>query len=67
MLLVLVGCGGEKSVVSVWFEDQAEARGITFQHQSGSDGLYWMPEIMTGGGALTPAALAASAIAFASS
>ncbi len=35
-----------------WFEDEARARGLVFQHRSGHASEYWMPEIMGGGAAL---------------
>lgn len=41
-----------QSTATPWFEDQAQQRGLVFQHQSGHQGRYLLPEIMGGGAAL---------------
>jgi hypothetical protein len=38
--------------VPPWFEDVAQARGLTFTHRSGHETRYLLPEIMGGGAAL---------------
>jgi len=38
-----------------WFEELARERGLVFEHASGHDGAFWMPEIMGGGAALLDA------------
>ena len=55
-LSLLPGCFDQGGAVvqpeAAWFEDQAEVRGLVFEHRSGFDGRYLFPEIMTGGAAL---------------
>jgi hypothetical protein len=41
-----------QSATTPWFEDQAQQRGLVFQHQSGHQDRYLLPEIMGGGAAL---------------
>ena len=42
----------KNTTVTPWFEDQAQQRGLVFQHQSGHQDRYLLPEIMGGGAAL---------------
>lgn len=61
-LLIVVACSDAErespearaavSQATPWFEDQAAARGLDFQHISGATGRYLLPEIMGGGAAL---------------
>lgn len=47
------GAGSAESGSAPWFEEQARARGLVFEHVSGhAPGRYRMPEIMSGGAAL---------------
>ncbi len=58
LALPCLGCsGGEAPPRSAagppaWFEEVARDRGLRFEHESGADGRYFMPEIMGGGAAL---------------
>ncbi len=61
LALLLTACGtacGDASSSDpapsgpIWFEDEARARGLVFEHRSGHASEYWMPEIMGGGAAL---------------
>ena len=49
---LVVGCSNTPEVDSAWFDDEAAARGLAFEHVSGAKGRYWTPEIMGGGVAL---------------
>ena len=44
-----VETGGD---ASPWFEESAHRAGLDFEHRSGAEGGWWMPEIMAGGAAL---------------
>ena len=48
----MVGCSNTPDGDSPWFDDEAAARGLVFEHVSGAQGRYWTPEIMGGGVAL---------------
>ena len=57
LCLALSGCSEnspDKAAVAAppWFEEQAERRGLAFQHQSGHSVRYQLPEIVGGGAAL---------------
>ena len=56
ILMLLAGCDPpgmpDGSAGSVWFAEEASARGITFQHVSGENGRYMIPEITGSGAAL---------------
>ena len=43
---------GAGEAAAPWFEEQAAERGLRFEHVSGADGRFLMPEIMTTGAAL---------------
>lgn len=43
---------GLPATATSWLVDAARERGLLFEHRSGDDGHYWMPEIMSGGAAL---------------
>jgi hypothetical protein len=56
---LLAGCDGHDRTSAPtapadapWFEEEATARGLVFQHESGHAERYYMPEIMGGGAAL---------------
>jgi hypothetical protein len=52
---LLAGCGGEESAPAgnTWFVESAAERGLVFTHATGHrQGAYWIPEMVTGGGAL---------------
>ena len=66
-VLTILACGGGdgapapgsgadpqagRGAAAPWFEEQAAARGLDFEHASGADGRFLMPEIMTTGAAL---------------
>ncbi len=48
VLLFVFGCAGEEP----WFEEQAQSRGIDFQHRSGFSSMPMLPDIVGGGAAL---------------
>ncbi len=56
----LTSCGEQEAplspqpepTVQPWFEEQAQARGLEFQHQSGHAAEFYFPELMGGGAAL---------------
>ena len=52
--VLLIGCGHQsaKEFPAPWFEDIAAASGLSFVHQSGATGQFYMPEIMGSGVAL---------------
>ena len=57
LALALGSCGGasepDGSGAAAWFEEAAEERGLAFTHTTGHrEGVYWIPETITGGGAL---------------
>ena len=57
LCLALLGCSensANKAAVAEtpWFEDQAQQRGLDFEHQSGRSVRYLLPEIVGGGAAL---------------
>lgn len=54
LCLLIAGCSGATGggADGVWFEDEASARGVDFQHRSGFLRRHLMPEIMGGGVAL---------------
>jgi hypothetical protein len=43
---------GAGSAAPPWFAESARERGIGFEHRSGADGQWFLPEIMCGGAAL---------------
>jgi hypothetical protein len=62
-ILLLAGCGGDRSapaanvspateVASDWFVDRAEASGLTFTHVNGMEGKFYYAEIIAPGAAL---------------
>jgi hypothetical protein len=59
LLFALLGCGnsgppgqGETPGGPAWFEDVTEARGLTFVHDPGPVGAFFMPQVMGSGCAL---------------
>jgi hypothetical protein len=54
--LLLGACGhsggADPAAPAAWFVEEAQARGLTFVHDSGARGEHLMPEIMCGGAAL---------------
>jgi len=46
------GAGGEKAGGPAWFQEEAQARGLDFLHDSGHEERFLYPEIIGGGGAL---------------
>lgn len=52
-LLLVLGCDRpEQPAATIWFAEQARDRGISFQHVSGENGRYMIPEITGSGAAL---------------
>ncbi len=54
LVLALAGCQAEEQApaATYWFEDQAQARGIDYRHDSGFETAYRIPEITGSGAAL---------------
>ena len=52
LILFVAGCGPTGATGEAWFVEEAQSRGIVFEHQSGFAGRPLLPEITAGGGAL---------------